>query len=188
MIRILGIVGSLRKESVNRKLMQAVAEAAPAGCRFMQAGIEGIPVYDGDLEEESGIPDAVLQLQNAAAEADGLVLFSPEYNQGVPGPMKNAIDWMSRPPKRVAEIFRDKPVALAGATPGGGGTRTAQYAWLPTLRGLGTRPWFGSALYMASAGDLFDEQGQLREQEDRERVSGFIEGFANFCGLPRVVA
>lgn len=188
MIRILGIVGSLRKDSFNRKLMQAVADAAPSGCQFQQAGIEGIPVYDQDLEAESGIPDAVLQLQSAAAEADGLVLFSPEYNQGVPGPMKNAIDWMSRPPKRIPEIFGDKPVALAGATPGGGGTRTAQYAWLPTLRGLGTRPWFGGALYMGGAGKLFDEQGGLRNQEDRDRVAGFIEGFANFCGLPRVVA
>ncbi len=188
MIRILGICGSLRKDSFNRKLMQAVADAVPTGCQFMQAGIEGIPVYDGDLEVESGIPEAVQRLQSAAEDADGLILFSPEYNQGVPGPMKNAIDWMSRPPARIADVFRDKPVALAGATPGGGGTRTAQYAWLPTLRGLGTRPWFGGALYMAQAGNLFDDQGALKDDKDQERVAAFIEGFAGFCGLPKVVS
>jgi NAD(P)H-dependent FMN reductase len=104
------------------------------------ASIRGIPLYDGDLEAEKGIPDAVQILKDLIASSDGLLLVTPEYNNAMPGVFKNAIDWLSRPPKDIRRVFGDRPVALMGATPGMGGTILGQNAWLPVLRTLGMRP------------------------------------------------
>jgi NAD(P)H-dependent FMN reductase len=79
-------------------------------------------------------------------------------------------------------VFGDKPVALIGATPGGGGTRLAQLAWLPVLRTLGTRPWFGQQLYVASAGKVFDATGELVDAQIRARLADYLRGFAAFMG------
>jgi len=141
MARIIGIAGSLRKGSYNAALLRAAAERAPAGMEVEIASIAGIPLYDGDLESEQGIPDRVTALKDKIAAADGLLLVTPEYNNSMPGVLKNAIDWLTRPAKDIPRVFGDKPVAIMGATPGGGGTRLAQTAWLPVLRTLGTRAW-----------------------------------------------
>lgn len=180
MIKLLGIAGSLRRESFNRRLLAALADLAPEGCEIDVRGIEGIPVYDNDVENEEGIPAAVKALQDASAEADGLILVTPEYNQGVPGPLKNAIDWMSRPPKEIGRVFRGKPIALTGATPGPNGTRAAQYAWLPTFRSLGLQPWFGGQLYLPKAGDAFTDDGRLADPDLQERAEKFVSGFVEF--------
>lgn len=180
MIKLLGIAGSLRRESFNRRLLAALADMAPEDCGIDVRGIEGIPVYDNDVENNEGIPDSVKALQDASAEADGLILVSPEYNQGVPGPLKNAIDWMSRPPKEIGRVFRGKPVALTGASAGPNGTRAAQYAWLPTFRGLGLQPWFGGQLYLPRAGDAFTDDGRLADEKMRERAAEFVSGFVEF--------
>lgn len=180
MIKLLGIAGSLRRESFNRRLLAALAGMAPEGCEIDVRGIEGIPVYDNDVETGDGIPDPVKALQDASAASDGLILVSPEYNQGVPGPLKNAIDWMSRPPKEIGRVFRGKPIALTGATPSPNGTRAAQYAWLPTFRGLGLQPWFGGQLYLPRAGDAFTEDGRLADEKMRERAAEFVSGFVDF--------
>ncbi len=182
MIRILGINGSLRRESFNRQLLHALAELCPQGVEIEERGIEGIPVYDGDLEKESGIPDAVESLKVAAASSDALLIVSPEYNQGVPGPLKNAIDWMSRPPADIGKVFRNRPVAITGASAGPNGTRVAQNAWLPIFRGLGLQPWFGGQLYLPRAGDAFDEEGAFNDPDMRDRAEQFVSGFASFVG------
>ena len=145
MTTILGISGSLRRGSYNAALLRAAAELAPAGVRIEMASIRGIPLYDGDVETESGIPSAVRALKERIASADGVLLVTPEYNNSIPGPFKNAIDWLSRPPADIPRVFGDRPVALMGATIGQGGTGLSQAAWLPVLRVLGTRPWFGRA-------------------------------------------
>src|SRR5690606_7986903 len=107
-------------------------------------------------------------------------LVTPEYNNAMPGVFKNAIDWLSRPPKDSPRIFRDQPVAVVGASPGGFGTVLAQTAWLPVLRTLGTRPWFGPRLAVSRAGGVFDAQGNLVDDKVREQVAAFIAGFAQF--------
>ncbi len=94
--------------------------------------------------------------------------------------MKNAIDWLSRPASDIPRVFGGKPVALMGATPGRGGTILAQAAWLPVLRALGMRPWFGRTLTAASAGKLFDAQGKLVDEQLRGLLSGFMAGYAEF--------
>jgi len=180
MVRIVGIVGSLRKASMNRCLLQALADSAPEGSEIVLRGIEGIPVYDQDLEEEQGIPDAVASLKQACMESDGLLIVTPEYNQGVPGPLKNAIDWMSRPPADIARVFRDRPVAICGASAGANGSRAAQYAWLPIFRGLGMQPWFGGQLYLPKGGDAFDDNGKLADPKLAERAEKFVSGFIQF--------
>lgn len=178
-MRITGIAGSLRKDSFNRALLRAAAELAPDDVDIRPGSIDDIPLYNGDVEKE-GIPDAVTRLKQDIVESNALLLVSPEYNHGIPGVMKNVIDWLSRPPSDIKQVYRGRPVAVIGATPGPGGTRMAQAAWLPTLRALGTRPWFGGQLYVPKAGEVFDDDGELVNEETQERLSKFLQGFADF--------
>ncbi len=179
MTSILGISGSLRQASYNTALLRAMAAAAPAGVDIRIATLHGIPLYDGDVEA-AGIPPAVAALKEQVVAADGLLLVSPEYNNAMPGVFKNAIDWLSRPPKDSPRIFGGRPVAVAGASPGGFGTILAQNAWLPVLRTLGTLPWFGSRLAVSRAGGVFDAEGALVDERVREQVAAFVAGFAKF--------
>jgi NAD(P)H-dependent FMN reductase len=180
MTRILGIAGSLRRGSGNAALLRAARELAPDGVELEIASIAGIPLYDGDLEGERGIPDPVRMLKDRIAEASGLLLATPEYNHSLPGVFKNAIDWLSRPPEDIPRVFGDKPVAILGATPGPGGTRLAQAAWLPVLRVLGARAWSGRQLYVAGAGRAFDAEGRLVDEKIRKLLSEFVAGFAAY--------
>ncbi|HET9480950.1 MAG TPA: NADPH-dependent FMN reductase [Candidatus Polarisedimenticolia bacterium] len=182
MVRILGIAGSLRKASYNTALLRAAAELAPAGTQIEIASLAGIPLYDGDEEAANGSPAAVTQLKERVAGAAGLILATPEYNHSLPGVFKNAIDWLSRPGSDIPRVFGDRPVALTGATPGPGGTRLAQVAWLPVLRVLGMRHWCGRQLYVAGAGSVFDADGRLVDQKIREQLEKFTVGFATFVG------
>lgn len=180
MTTIIGIAGSLRQGSYNAALLRAGAAAMPEGATLRIESIRGIPLYDGDVERDTGIPPAVQALKDAIAAADGLLLATPEYNNSVPGAMKNAIDWLSRPPADIPRVFGAKPVAVIGATPGGFGTLLAQNAWLPVLRVLGTRPWFGGRLTVARASNVFDANGALTDQAVARQLREFIEGFVAF--------
>ena len=180
MAKIIGIAGSLRKGSFNASLLRAAAELAPPGLEVEIATIHGIPLYDGDLEAEQGAPQLVTQLKDRIAGASGLLLVTPEYNNSMPGVFKNAIDWLSRPPRDIPRVFGDKPVALMGATPGMGGTRFSQGAWLPVLRTLGTRLWTGKQLYVAGAGKVFDADGKIVDETVKKLVGEFMQGFATF--------
>jgi chromate reductase, NAD(P)H dehydrogenase (quinone) len=176
---ILGICGSLRRGSFNAALLDAAAGLAPAGTTIEAASIRDVPIYDGDLEV-AAFPDAVTRLKDALAAADALLLVSPEYNYSVPGALKNAIDWMTRPPADIPRVFRDKPVAVIGASTGRGGTRLAQTAWLPVFRTLGMRPWSGKELYVAEAAKVFGDGGALVDAKVRELLGNLIAGFAGF--------
>jgi NAD(P)H-dependent FMN reductase len=177
---VIGLAGSIRKGSFNGSLLAAAAQLAPPELEIDIATIRGIPLYDGDLEREQGVPPIVEALKDRIAASDGLFMVSPEYNSGVPGVFKNAIDWLSRPDKDIPRVFGDKPVALLGATPGRAGTRLSQTCWLPTLRTLGTRPWFGQQLYVAEARKVFDENGALIDPMIRELLTKFVNGFSKF--------
>src|SRR5947208_8844484 len=122
MVRIVGISGSLRQGSYNSALLRAALASMPAGAELVVGTIRGIPLYDGDVEASEGIPAPVATLKDAIAAADGLVLATPEYNNSMPGVLKNAIDWLSRPASDIQRVFGGKPVALVGASPGGFGT------------------------------------------------------------------
>src|SRR5690349_14078305 len=121
-------------------LLAAAVDAAPDGTTIEIESIDGIPLYDGDLEAEQGVPAAVQRLKQRIAGAGGLLIVTPEYNNSIPGVLKNAIDWLSRPPADIPRVFRGRPVAIMGATPGPGGTALSQAAWLPVIRTLGMRP------------------------------------------------
>jgi NAD(P)H-dependent FMN reductase len=180
MTKIIGIAGSLRKASFSAALLRAAVELRPAGVEVEIGSIVGIPLYDGDLEREQGVPEVVTMLKDRIAEADGLLLVTPEYNSSLPGVFKNAIDWLSRPPKDIPRVFGDKPTALIGATPGMGGTRLSQTAWLPILRTLGTRAWFGKQLYVASAGQAFDAEGRLVDEKIHKALTELMSRFSAF--------
>jgi chromate reductase, NAD(P)H dehydrogenase (quinone) len=182
---ILGIAGSLRRGSYNAALLRAAIELAPAGLSFEAATIRGIPVYDGDVEEQSGLPEPVRALKERIASADGVLLVTPEYNNSIPGPFKNAIDWLSRPPADIRRVFGNRPIALIGATLGQGGTGLSQAAWLPVLRALGTRPWFGRSILVSGANKMFDGEGRLTDDKLRERLGAFVAGFAEFASESR---
>jgi NAD(P)H-dependent FMN reductase len=175
---ITGISGSARRASYNTALLHAAAGLAPAGVDIRPLTIAGIPLYDGDKEAESGIPAPVAAMKDAIAAADGLLLVTPEYNNSIPGPFKNAIDWCSRPGADIPRVFGGKPVALIGASPGGFGTVLAQTAWLPVLRTLGCELWTGGRLMVASASKVFDDSGTLVDPAVAERLRGFLRSFA----------
>jgi NAD(P)H-dependent FMN reductase len=166
-------------------LLRAVGEAAPAGTTVDIVSIHGIPLYDGDVEVEQGVPAPVQTLKDRIAGADGLLIATPEYNHSIPGVLKNAIDWATRPPADIGRVFRGRPVALMGATTGQGGTALAQAAWLPVVRALGMRPWFDARLQITGAAKVFDSEGRVTDDKALDRIRAFIEGYAAFVATPR---
>lgn len=182
MTRIVGISGSLRHGSYNTALLNAAAKAMPDGAELLVASIRDVPLYDGDVEAASGVPAAVVALKDAIAAADGLLLVTPEYNNSLPGVFKNAVDWLSRPPGDIRRVFGGRAVALMGASTGPFGTILSQGAWLPVLRALGTRPWFGQRLLVSRAQSVFDASGELTDEGVREQLRNFLRGFVAFAG------
>ncbi|PVA11074.1 NADPH-dependent FMN reductase [Pelagivirga sediminicola] len=181
MTRILGISGSLRQSSFNTALLRTAQGLMPEGATLEEGSIRGIPLYDADEEAQAGIPPAVETLKEQMAATDGVLLFTPEYNNSIPGVFKNAIDWTSRPASDIERIFGGKPVAVLGASPGGFGTILSQDAWLSVLRTLGTRPWYQGRLMVARASGVFDEAGIMTDDKMRARLAAFLAGFTEFA-------
>src|SRR5262245_52555345 len=177
---IVAIAGSLRASSYNDALLRAAIAASPPGIEVVAASIRGIPLYDGDVEAATGIPEVVQELKGQIAACDGLLLATPEYNNGIPGVFKNAIDWLSRPVSDIPQVFGARPVAVIGASPGGFGTVLAQNAWLPVLRTLRMRPWFGGRLMVSRAAQVFNNTGELADENMREQLREFLRGFVQF--------
>ena len=157
---------------------------APAGTTIVVDTIEGIPLYNQDVEDV-GIPSAVQQLKERIVAADGLLLVTPEYNNSIPGTLKNAIDWLTRPPSDVPKVFRNRPVGMMGTSSGPWGTSLAQVAWLPVFRTLGVAPFFGGRVLVPRAKDAFDDQGRLKDETIRGQVQNYISGFAEFVEARR---
>ena len=180
MVSLLGISGSLRTGSFNTALLRAAQGVAGEGVALRLATVHGIPLYDADAEARDGLPPAVHALKAQVLAADGVLLATPEYNNGIPGVFKNAIDWLSRPSSDIPRVFGDRAFAVIGASPGGFGTLLAQDAWWPVLRTLRARVWFGGRLTVSRASGVFDAGGTLADDKVREQLRAFVQGFADF--------
>jgi len=184
MTKIVGISGSLRRGSFNTSLLRAAQSLMPADAKLEVGSIEEIPLYNGDVEAQ-GIPAAVQALKNQIIAADGVLLITPEYNNSVPGVLKNAIDWLSRPPEDAPKVFGNKPFAIAGASPGGFGTTLSQVAWLPVLRTLQTRPWCGAKMLVSQADKVFNDKGELIDDKIKAQWQKYLHGFVEFVKAQR---
>ncbi|WP_039018785.1 NADPH-dependent FMN reductase [Halocynthiibacter namhaensis] len=167
---LLGISGALRAESLNRKLIREAGRLS--GAVFTEANLN-VPLYDGDDEENEGIPTSVQTLSDQIAAADAVVISTPEYNQALSGVLKNALDWVSR---TEGNPWQDKPVAIlcaaAGRTGGARATYSLRLAMTPFQPHLLTGPEVG----IASAFSEFDEQGQLTNPRYVKALSGLMDG------------
>jgi chromate reductase len=180
-MKIVGISGSVREKSFNRALLRAAVASMPQGSELVVESIADVPLYNGDEEAAHGIPASVTRIKDAIAAADGLLLVTPEYNNSVPGVAKNAIDWLSRPPADIARVFGGKPVAIAGASPGGFGTVLAQNAWLAVFKTLGADVYSGGRLLVSRAGGVFDADGAIADAATRGAIAKFMAGFVQFA-------
>ena len=166
MTKILGISGSLRERSYNTALLRAAAELAPPDAEIELFDLVAIPLYNDDVES-AGDPAPVAELRAAVAEADALLLATPEYNRGTSGVLKNAIDWLSRP--ALASVLRWKPVAIMGASSGRGGTRRAQQQVRDALLFPGAIVLEQPEVAVPIAWERFDPDLQLVGREHRRR-------------------
>ncbi|MCA3245791.1 MAG: NAD(P)H-dependent oxidoreductase [Azospirillum sp.] len=175
MTKILGIAGSLRAKSYNKALLAHAAKAAPEGVTVEIFDLRPIPFFDEDLEAQ-GYPEPVARLHAAVAAADGVLIATPEYNSGIPGVLKNALDWMSRPPGSASAA--GKPVALMGASPGSMATGRAQASVAPVLLGMGMLPLTGAGVAIPNAGTAFDASGALTDARAQAAVAKCLTAFA----------
>jgi chromate reductase len=175
-IKIVAIAGSLRRASFNRGLVRAALEVALPGLSVEEFDITDVPLYNGDVED-LGDPAIVAWLKSAIEAADGLLLATPEYNRGMPGVLKNALDWASRPPQQALQA---KPVAMIGATPGGFGTRASQFQVRQILGNPGAIALPKPELWVSKAGEKFDDGGNLVDEATRGELAGLLEAFRDW--------
>lgn len=169
-VRILGFAGSLRKGSYNKALLRAAGELAPKGAELRVFDLEGIPPFSEDLE--SNPPAKVKDFKAEIEAADALLIATPEYNFSMPGVLKNAIDWASRP--YVDNSFADKPVAIMGASVGTLGTARAQYHLRQSCVFLNMHPLNQPEVLVASAQDKIDSAGRLTDEKTREKIADLL--------------
>jgi chromate reductase, NAD(P)H dehydrogenase (quinone) len=175
---VCGLVGSLRRGSINRSLMRAAQELAPDDMEIrIFGGMADIPLYNQDVED-AGAPESVRALKQAIAEADALLIATPEYNHGVPGVLKNAIDWASRPARD--SPLNGKPAAIFGASPGATGTARAQTQLRQTFVFTDTPVLPQPEILVFRAKEKFDDQGRLTDEKTREFVGRLLVQLADW--------
>lgn len=177
---VVGFAGSLRRSSYNRALLRAATELAPPTLHIVTHELDGIPLYNGDIEA-AGVPPSVVQLRDAIRQADGLLVATPEYNHGVPGVLKNAIDWLSRPPGDSS--LNGKIAALMGASPGMTGTARAQSQLRQAFVFTNTYALLQPEVLVARAHEKFDADGRLVHQATRDFFATFLQRFADLIAL-----
>jgi chromate reductase, NAD(P)H dehydrogenase (quinone) len=173
---VVGFAGSLRRGSYNRGLLRAATELAPPALHIVIHELDGIPLYNGDVEA-AGAPSSVVQLRDAIRKADGLLIATPEYNHGVPGVLKNTIDWLSRPPRDSA--LNGKVAAIMGASPGMIGTARGQSQLRQAFAFTNTYALLQPEVLVGRAHEKFDADGRLVHQATREFLATFLERFAD---------
>jgi len=179
-IRVAGISGSLREGSLNKGLLRAAVELAPAGMEIqIYTRLGDIPPYNDDVFQK-GDPEPVADLKAFIRGADALLISTPEYNYGVPGVLKNAIDWASRPAGKSA--LNRKPAAIMGCSPGLGGTIRAQHALRQTFVFTETHVMLQPEIKIPSAAPLFDSTAKLTDETTRQYVKKFLEAWVIWIG------
>jgi chromate reductase, NAD(P)H dehydrogenase (quinone) len=182
-MKVLAISGSLRDASYNTRLLRAAAELAPDGVEVeLWHGLKAVPPFDEDDEAEA--PAGAVALRDAIAGADAVLLSTPEYNSSIPGQLKNAVDWASRP--KAAAPLRNKPVAVVGASTGMFGAVWAQAELRKVLASAGARV-LDAELPVPSAHTQFDDEGRLANEDLRERLTEVVDALAAVAA-PAVVA
>jgi chromate reductase len=178
-MNIVAICGSLRKGSYNRMLMQALPSLAPAGMSIKEApSFAEFPLYNADIQNSTGFPSAVRTLADAIRAADGVVFCTPEYNFSTPGPLKNAIDWVSRLPD---QPFAGKPVAIQSASPGPLGGGRVQYELRRTMVFLDALTLNKPEIFVGScASKIDDKTGEVKDETTRGLLKQQLEAFAKF--------
>ena len=175
--RIVAFAGSLRRGSFNRALIRAAEELAPEGMTIEEIEIGGLPFFNADVEGE-GDPSAVAAFKERLREADGVLIATPEYNDGIPGVLTNAIDWGSRLPGRAP--LSGKPVAIMGASPSQVGTARAQLHLRQLLSHVHARTLPPPELIVAAAHQRFDADLRLTHEATRAVLAALLERFARW--------
>ncbi len=170
-IKILGFAGSLRKNSYNKSLLQAAIGLVPEGAVLETFDLEGIPPFNQDLENKP--PPKVKELKDKVRAAGAILIVTPEYNYSIPGVLKNAIDWVSRPYRDNA--FDGKPVAIMGASIGMLGTARAQYHLRQSFVFLNMHPVNLPEVFVSYAQQKFDEKGSLKDERTKEQVAELLK-------------
>jgi chromate reductase len=180
--RILALPGSLRRDSYNRKLLAASAHSAPGNARIrLFDGLGEVPMFSEDTESTKPMHAGVAHLREAIGSADGLLIATPEYNQSIPGVVKNAIDWLSRPLPE--SILVGKPVAILGASTGRWGTRLAQATLRQTLAATEAQVMPAPMLFVRDAEQVFDCNGALRDADMSESLHTFLLAFSDWIDM-----
>ena len=174
LIRVLGVAGSLRRASLNRALLRAAQELAPEGMEISAFDLLAVPLYNGDVEAQ-GDPDGVAAFKQAIREADSVLMVTPEYNHGVPGVMKNAVDWASRPPQS-APLAR-KPVGIIGASPGMTGSARGQSQLRQAFEFTNSYCMPQPELLVFRAHEKFDTEGRLVDEPTATHLRRYLEAF-----------
>lgn len=178
-VRVLGIAGSLRAGSFNRALIRAAVELAPAGMEIRAfEALAAIPLYNADVEAQ-GDPEPVAALKAAIGDADALLISTPEYNCGLPGLLKNVVDWASRPPGK--SVLNGKPAAIMGATPGGLGTARAQQQLRQSFVFTQTYALLQPEMYVSRAHEKFDADGRLTDEPTRQQLQRLLQAFSEWA-------
>jgi chromate reductase, NAD(P)H dehydrogenase (quinone) len=175
-IRILGIAGSLRKASYNQGALRAAVELAPEGATIEIFDLDGIPAFNQD--DDQNPPEKVAELKSKIREADAILFATPEYNYSVPGVLKNAIDWASRPYGDSA--WDGKPAAIMGASVGGIATARAQYHLRQIMVFLNMFPINQPEVMIGNAGEKFDEQGNLTDEATKKIIGQLLQNLVDW--------
>ena len=175
-IRILGFAGSLRQNSYNKALLRVAVQLAPKNTIIETFDLEEIPLFNQDLETMP--PQKVKEFKAKIKEADAILIATPEYNYSIPGVLKNAIDWASRPYSDNA--FNEKPVAIMGASTGMLGTARAQYHLRQSLVFLNTHPVNRPEVFVQYAPEKFDENGKLKDEKTQQQVTKLLENLVSW--------
>ena len=176
-LKVVGIAGSLRQGSYNRGLIRAAVDLVPAGMRLRTHDLGDLPLFNADVEAR-GDPDPVRRLKAAIGAADALLIATPEYNRCVPGVLKNAIDWASRPPRQ--SVLTNKPVAIIGASTGGGGTARAQAHLRDGLGYTNGLVLPQPEVLVPFAASRFDEAGDLHDQQTKDAIRDLLVALAEW--------
>jgi chromate reductase len=174
---ILGFAGSLRKNSYNKALLRTAAELVPEDVELEPFDLQGIPPFNQDMEETP--PEKVREFKRKIRAADALLIATPEYNYSVPGVLKNAIDWASRP--YGDNVFEGKPVALMSASDGMLGGARAQYHLRQTLVALNMHPLNRPEVIVASASEKISEDGKVTDEKTLKKIRALLEKLAEWA-------